>query len=141
MGAAHSDDLRERVVAEVSAGKSRRQAAAHFRVSASSAIRWVELASETGNVSPRRRGGKSRSPLEAHKDWLASLILSEPDLTLDALVLRIGVELGLKTSDASLCRYFKRHRVSFKKNPARCRAGPAGRGRRPPGLESQPGGS
>ena len=141
MGAAHSDDLRERVVAEVAAGKSRRQAAAHFRVSASSAIRWVELEGETGKVSPRQRGGRSRSPLEAHRAWLISLVLAQPDLTLEAMVLRIDVELGLKTSDASLCRFFKRHRVSFKKNPARGRAGPAGRGRRPPELESRPGGS
>ena len=141
MGAAHSDDLRERVVSRVAEGLSRREAATHFRVSASSAIRWVELESETGKVSPRRRGGKSRSPLEAHKDWLISLVLAEPDLTLDAMVLRIDVELGLKTSDASLCRFFKRHRVSFKKNPARGRAGPAGRGRRPPELESRPSGS
>lgn len=119
MGAAHSDDLRERVVAEVAGGRSRRQAAAHFRVSASSAIRWVELKTETGGVSPRRRSGKSRSPLEPHRDWLVSLVASEPDLTLEAMVLRIGVELGLATSDASLCRFFKRHRISFKKNPAR----------------------
>src|SRR5665213_1543499 len=110
MGAAHSDDLRERVVAEVAAGKSRRQAAAHFRVSASSAIRWVELKSETGAISPRRRSSQSRSPLEPHKDWLASLVGAQPDLTLEAMVLRIGAELGLKTSDASLCRFFKRHR-------------------------------
>jgi transposase len=141
MGAAHSDDLRERVVWGVLEGMSRREAATHFRVSASSAIRWMELKSETGGISPRRRGGKSRSPLEPHEDWLVSLVSAEPDLTLEAMVLRIGAELGLKTSDASLCRFFKRHRISFKKNPARGRAGPAGRGRRPRGLESRPGGS
>ncbi len=39
MGAARSVDLRERVVAEVSSGTSRRQAAIRFKVSASSAIR------------------------------------------------------------------------------------------------------
>ncbi|MGR4864800.1 IS630 family transposase, partial [Caulobacter sp. LARHSG274] len=44
MGAAHSKGLRERVVAEVVAGASRRQAAARFKVSISSAIRWVALA-------------------------------------------------------------------------------------------------
>ena len=63
MGAARSKDLRSRVVAEVAAGMSRRQAAARFKVSAASAVRWVTLAAQTGGVDPRPRGGKSRSPL------------------------------------------------------------------------------
>ena len=58
---AHSADLRSPVVAEVLSGRSRRQAAARFKVSASSAIRWVALQGETGGVNPRPRGGKSRS--------------------------------------------------------------------------------
>ena len=61
MGKAHSEDLRQRVVAEVAAGASRRQAAERFKVGISSAIRWVSLKEETGGVAPRRRGGKSRS--------------------------------------------------------------------------------
>jgi transposase len=119
MGAAHSDDLRLRLVAEVAGGMSRRQAAAHFRVSASSAIRWVGLKDETGGVSPRPRGGKSRSPLEPHKDWLLSLNAAEPDLTLEAMAWRVEETLGLKTTEASLRRFFKRYRISFKKNAAR----------------------
>src|SRR5450432_4571577 len=63
---AHSDDLRSRVVAEVLAGASRRQAAERFKVSAASAVRWAQLYSQTGGVGPRPRGGKSRSPLEPH---------------------------------------------------------------------------
>jgi len=119
MGAAHSTDLRSRVVAEVAAGMSRRQAAAHFRVSASSAIRWMGLREETGDVTPRPRGGKSRSPLEAHRAWLLDLNRTEPDLTLDAMVQRIGHEIGLKTTETSLRRFFKRFGISFKKNSAR----------------------
>ena len=119
MGSAHSEDLRLRVVAEVAGGMSRRRAAAHFRVSASSAIRWVGLKEETGGVSPRPRGGKSRSPLEPHKDWLLSLNTAEPDLTLAAIVQRIDDGLGLKTTEASVRRFFKRSKISFKKNSAR----------------------
>jgi transposase len=119
MGAAHSNDLRSRVVAEVAGGMSRRQAASRFRVSVSSAIRWMELQVETGGVSPRPRGGKSRSPLERHRDWLLALNRAEPDLTLEAMVRRIDEELGLKTTETSLRRFFKRCRISFKKNSAR----------------------
>ncbi|MDE2487042.1 MAG: IS630 family transposase, partial [Alphaproteobacteria bacterium] len=41
MGEARSIDLRERVVTAVATGMSRRQAAARFAVSVSSAIRWT----------------------------------------------------------------------------------------------------
>jgi transposase len=122
MGAAHSVDLRERVVAEVAGGMSRRQAAAHFRVSASSAIRWAELQEETGGVRPRPRGGKSRSPLEPHAAWLKALVAEEPDLTLAELEHRILDGLGLTITERSLRRFFTRHRISFKKNRARRRA-------------------
>jgi hypothetical protein len=37
----------------------------------------VELHDKTGSVSPRRRAGKSRSPLEAHAPWLLELLALE----------------------------------------------------------------
>jgi len=70
---AHSDDLRSRVVGEILAGASRREAAERFKVSAASAVRWAQLYSQTGGVGPRPRGGKSRSPLEPHAAWLLDL--------------------------------------------------------------------
>jgi transposase len=136
---AHSDDLRSRVVMEVASGVSRRAAAARFKVSPSSAIRWVELHDETGGISPRPRGGKSRSPLEPHATWLLALNKSEPDLTLAAIVARVLAGLELLTSEASLRRFFKRHKISFKKKPARRRAGPSGRGPGAAGVAGQPG--
>jgi transposase len=41
MTKAYSEDLRERVIAAVESGAMRRAAAAQFKVSVSSAIRWV----------------------------------------------------------------------------------------------------
>ena len=136
MGAAHSNDLRIRVVTEVAAGRmSRRKAAAHFRVSAASAVRWVELKEETGDISPRPRGGKSRSPLERHAAWLLDLNAREGDLTLAEIGRRILEGLGLSTTEASIRRFFIRHKISFKKNPARHRAGQARRRRGTRALE------
>ena len=56
MGKSLSDDLRERVVAAVEAGTSRRQAAAGFGVSVSSAIRWVRAWRDRGEVRARPQG-------------------------------------------------------------------------------------
>ena len=136
---AHSGDLRSRVVGDILAGASRRQAAERFRVSVASAVRWAQLHDQTGSVQPRPRGGKSRSPLEPHAAWLLELISAEPDLTLEAIVERLLADLGLKTSEASVRRFFKRHTITFKKNAARRRAGPARRSSGARALEGQPG--
>jgi transposase len=74
MGKARSEDLRARVVAEVAAGSSRRQAAERFKVSPASAVRWVQLHGQTGSIAPRPRGGKSRSPWNPmrHGFWISS---------------------------------------------------------------------
>jgi transposase len=127
------------VVAAVAGGCSRRAAAERFAVSAPSAVRWVALHDETGSVSARRRGGKSRSPLELHASWLLELIAREADLTLAEIVQRLLQDRGVHSTDSSLDRFFKRHKVSFKKNSARGRAGAARRGRGPATLEGRPG--
>lgn len=141
MGAARSLDLRERVVAEVSTGMSRRQAAAHFRISASSAIRWTALEGETGSVEPRPRGGKSRSPLEPHAAWLLALVEREPDLTLVELERRIAEGVGVTITERSIRRFFDRHRITLKKSHARGRAGSSRRGRGARAVEGRPGGA
>jgi len=133
----YSDDLRERVVTAVAGGCSRRAAAERFAVSASSAIRWVELHEETGSVSRRPRRRKSRSPLEPHASWVLELIDREPDLTLAEIVERLLQDVGVRTTDSSVDRLFKRHNVTFKKNSARSRAGATRRGRGAATLEGR----
>jgi transposase len=133
----YSEDLRERVVAAVAGGCSRRAAADRFAVSASSAIRWVELHEETGSVSRRPRSGKSRSPLEPHASWLLELVAKEADLTLAEIVERLLQDRGVRTTDSSVDRLFRRHNVSYKKNSARRRAGAARRGRGAATLEGR----
>ena len=79
-----SNDLRERVVeAVVLGGLSRNQAAAHFKVSVVSAVRWVKRFNTTGQISPSPSGGDRRSGrIEAHRDYLLGLIRRSPDMTL-----------------------------------------------------------
>jgi len=66
-------DLRERVVAAVSDGMSRRQAAERFGVSAASAIRWCAREKETGSPAAGKRGGDRWSArIDAHKGLAGS---------------------------------------------------------------------
>jgi transposase len=86
MPRAYSGDMRQRVIAEVESGASRREAAEEFEVSASTAIICVKCFRETGRCMPKPRGG-SISPLEKHAHFLLDLIEQQPDLTLDEVVL------------------------------------------------------
>jgi transposase len=112
--------LRERVVGAVEAGASCHEAAAAFEVSVSSAIRWVARFRRTGSAAAKPMGGK-RSPLEACQDWLLDLIAGEPDLTLEEVRTKLHAR-GIRPSTSMVLRFFARHAITFKKNPARIRA-------------------
>lgn len=129
MPKAYSQDLRERVVCAVEGGASCHEAAAMFEVSPSSAIKWVARWGQTGSVAAKPMGGK-RSPLDWHKEWLLGLTAAEPDLTLQEIRGRLR-ERGIIVSASSVWRFYDRHRISFKKKPARRRARPR---RRSPGA-------
>src|SRR6516162_4612550 len=85
MPKAYSGEMRERVIAEVESGASRREAAEEFAVSASTAVIWVKCFRQTGRCAAKPRGG-STSPLEKHADFLLGLIEKQPDLTLDVMI-------------------------------------------------------
>ena len=140
MGMCLSNDLRVRVVEAVVAGSSRRQAAARFGVSVSSAIRWVRSWHERGDVRAKPQGGDRRSDrIEAHADFLLDQVAQTPDMSLEELraVLR---ERGIAVGIGTVWRFFERHGISFKKNRARRRAGPARRRGAPAGLVREPAG-
>jgi transposase len=115
MSKALSVDLRERVVAAVAAGASRRAAAARFGVSVSSAIRWCILAREAGSVAPGPLGGDRRSArIEAHGAMIRSLLAQKSDITLKEIraeLAKAGVQAGLVT----IWRFFQRHRLTRKR--------------------------
>jgi transposase-like protein len=60
MARAYSADMRERVIARVESGASRREAAEHYEVSASTAVIWVKCFRETSGWSAMCRRGTGR---------------------------------------------------------------------------------
>ncbi|RAI20853.1 IS630 family transposase, partial [Afifella marina DSM 2698] len=56
MGRCYSMDLRERVVARIASGHSRRSTAEHFGVSESFAIKLMQRQSRAGSAAPARQG-------------------------------------------------------------------------------------
>ena len=121
MAKGYSTDLRDRVVALVEAGESRREAARLLDLAASTAIRWMDRWEATGSVAAKPGTGHCRSPLEQHEQWLLDLVAAEPDLTLDEIGTRLASSKRLEVGRTSIWRFYERHNITFKKNAARRR--------------------
>lgn len=123
MTRAYSQDLRDRVIDAVNEdGLSRRSAAAHFGVSVSSAIKWLQAFEREGRRTPTGRRGRPPLKLASERDWLLAEIVAKPDLTLEGLAARLWEARAVSASVSMLWRFFKREGISFKKNRVRQRA-------------------
>ena len=115
MGKAMSVDLRERVVAAVDGGMSRRGAAERFGVSISSAIRWTSRARRSGSVRPDPQGGDKRSArVEAHAPVILAALENAPDITLEELRALLAGQ-GVAVATSTLWRFFARRKITRKK--------------------------
>jgi len=119
-----SEDLRVRIVQAVNGGMSRRAAAERFGVSAASAVRFVREWRESGSVCAKPQGGDQRSHrIEAHRDLILGAIEAKPDLTLEEIAEMLKSAVEASFAPSTVWRFLDRHAMSFKKNPARRRAG------------------
>ena len=137
MPKAYSTDMRARVIARVESGASRREAAEHYEVSASTAVIWVKCFRESGRCAAKPRGG-STSPLEEHAEFFLALIDEQPDLTLDEVVSAMRRH-RIPGSRTAVWRFFQRRKITFKKSVARGGAEARGRGSRPAALDARTG--
>jgi len=116
----YSEDLRARVIAAVVQDDlSCREAARRYRISASSAVKWLQHYRRSGRLRARPMGGDRRSVLKPQRDWLLKLMAREDDLTLWAISSRLRAERGVRADASMLWRFFKGEGFSFKKNRAR----------------------
>ena len=126
-----SNDLRERVVAFVEAGHSRRGAAAHFRVSPSFVIKLMMLFCQTGRVDHRPLGGQRRFKLDRHRGFILERVADRADITMPELAHELASATGTRAHPSALSRWLIRNGYRFKKNLAGQRTRQA---RRPPGA-------
>ena len=124
MTQAYSLDLRQRAVALVAAGQSRRAVARLLQLGESSVIRWTQRQASTGDCSAKPRGGKQAVLLLDQRDWLLARITAVPDLTIRALWAELA-QRGTRVSPDTVWRFLRQERLTFKKNAARRRTSPA----------------
>jgi len=118
----HSMDLRERIAEAVHSGMSCNAAAKRFSVAPSTAIKLIKAEAETGSLEPKQMGGYRKAILGPHEDTVRALVQETPDATL--------AELGeglrkkkIKVGRSALAAFLAKLGLSFKKKPARIRAG------------------
>ena len=118
MGKGYSLDLRKRVVSRVRGGHSRREAARHFGVSESCAVKLMRRVETTGSPAPARQG---RPPgggkLAPHRDFLIERIKAKSDITMPELAEALMKERGVEADPASLSRLLCKAGFSYKKSP------------------------
>jgi|SRR6188474_3384931 transposase len=118
MPRAYSLDLRERVVRFVGAGHSRHAAAAHFAVSVSFVVKLMTAYHATGQLAPRRSGGRRHAKLEPHRGFLLGRVAEKDDITMPELAAELRAATGTKADPSSLSRWLIRNGYRFKKNAA-----------------------
>ena len=121
MGKAYSSDLRERGVAAIEGGMSRRQAALRFGVAKSTAIDWARRFRETGSVAPGKMGGyKPKAISGEHRIWLIARC-KERGFTLRGLVDELLADRGLAVHYRSVWNFVREENLSYKRNRSRQR--------------------
>ena len=127
MGKSYSLDLRERVSGFIELGHSRREAARHFEVSPSFAVKLAARVACTGSARPARQG---RPPgggkLAPYRNFLMSCVQAKSDITMPELSAALEAAHGVSAHPASLSRFLRRQGLTYKK----IAAGPGERTRR-----------
>ena len=117
MGQLLSDDLRERALAAVDGGMSRRAAAERFGVSAASVIRWDQRRRMEGHFKPRAQGGDMTSHrIEAHAGLILATSNARPDITLHEMRVVLA-EAGASFSIWAIRRFYLRRKITLKGRP------------------------
>lgn len=109
MGAAYSQDLRDRVLAACDRGMTTKEVAAVFTVSPAWVRRVKQRRREHGELSPRPLGGRRRWKIDRQR--LAELVREHPDATLKELRAMLGVECA----ESAICTALKKLGFSYKK--------------------------
>lgn len=116
MAKIYSSDLRDRVLAFLRSGHSRRAAARHFAVSPSFAIKLAERVERTGSSAPDRRGRKKGGgKLAPVMGFLTQRVQAEPDITMAELAEALSAAHGVTAHPSALSRALCKAGFTYKK--------------------------
>ena len=118
MGRPYSFDLRQRAVALVATGQSRRAVAQLLDLGEATVIRWTRRQATTGSCAAKPMSGVRHAVLLQERDWLLARIAAAPDLTITALRAEL-IDRGTRASRDAVWRFLAKERQTFKKKSLR----------------------
>ena len=125
MARPYSLDLRERVVASVEGGRSCRETARLFAISVASVVKWTQRKRQTGSPAAQPMGRRNRPLIQVSER--EGRLAVQPDLTLRGIQAELGAR-RIRVSCKAIWNFLRAEQLTFKKKPARRRAGSPGRG-------------
>lgn len=115
---AYSQDLRDKVMAAVVAGKqSNRKLAAAFGISESVIEKWTRRRRETGSSAAWPHAGGPVRVLAEHAELIRAAVKTQPDISLDELCAHVKAKTGTVARLNMMSRELQRLNLPRKKSP------------------------
>jgi transposase len=116
---AYSIDLREKIVESVRSGVPKSETARRFGVDRATVKRYCKRLEEHGTLEPGRAPGKAPKLDEKARKLLVQDLEERPWATHSQRIEFLVAVVGVKVSEATICRAVKRLSHSRKKEPER----------------------
>jgi transposase len=128
-----SVDLRQRILKAYDRGDvTREQVAGRFEVSLGMVKKLIRQRRQTGDIAPcHHRSGRKPIILDSHRRQLRAWLAKQPDLTLEELRDRLGLECTIQAIHyvlADMGLTYKKRLSGQRSNPARMLPAPAATG-------------
>src|SRR5215210_7135123 len=114
---AYSMDLREKIVASVKKGVPKSEAARRFGVDRATVKRYCKQLDERGTLEPRKTPGRASKLDEKARKLLVEDLEGRPWATHSQRAEFLFAVLGVRVSEATVCRAVRRLSRSRKKDP------------------------
>ncbi len=114
---AYSMDLREKIVASVKKGVPKSEAARRFGVDRATVKRYCKQLDERGTLEPRKAPGRASKLDEKARKLLVEDLEGRPWATHSQRAEFLFAVLGVRVSEATVCRAVGRLSRSRKKDP------------------------
>lgn len=113
----YSQDLRDKVMAAVAAGKqSNRKLAAAFGISESVIEKWTRRLRETGSAAARPHAGGPVRVLAEHAELIRTQVKAQPDISLEELCAHVQTKTGTRARLNMMSRELQRLNLPRKKS-------------------------
>ena len=100
----YSQDLRERAIAALEAGKTQAEVAAQFQIHKSTLEKWWYRWRDTGSCAALPPASGPKRTLQAAEKLIREEVKKQPDLTLEELCERVQEAKGWVASPSMMCR-------------------------------------